>query len=132
MDVWVGRVVVVVPRFNHFERHAYRILPNSALKRSYLSPRQKTTLRLNKGYNLNWQIPSGEETGVVMVKRGKCTFVEKAKNVQSALAGATGGREEKAGIFEGGGMVVLNGEDSLADMPAGNLLTDDVIIPVAM
>lgn len=89
-------------------------------------------LELNKKYNLNQQIPSGEEALIVMVKRGKCPFVEKAKNVQSALTDAAGERADGTGIAIGGGMVVLNGEDSLADMPAGNLLTDDVNIPVAM
>ena len=29
-------------------------------------------------------------------------------------------------------MVLLNGDDVLADMPAGNLVTDDISIPVAM
>lgn len=114
---------------------------------------------------------------IALVKRGVCTFVEKAKNVQLAIfgspasgqdrnvgeaphrdtisavggkvtittaAGATAGIPESAEDSEGGGygggggiafrggMVLLNGEDALADMPAGNLVTDDVRISVAM
>lgn len=130
---------------------------------------------------------------IALVKRGVCTFVEKAKNVQLAIfnkaatadastamkrttaipttrkpritatgdggisittaagsppaaaaAGRGGDAQEEVGIdggvrgvvatkhIVGGGMVLLNGEDALADMPAGNLLTDDVGIPVAM
>lgn len=108
-------------------------------------------------------------TAIVLVKRGVCTFVEKAKNVQlaiqrlsekkqkSALAtSSTGDRTsavtipggvtdaappENASIFGApgdlesgrkGGMVMLNGDDALVDMPAGNLVTDDVRIQVAM
>lgn len=107
------------------------------------------------------------------MKRGVCTFVEKAKNVQLAIFGQDGAASdspktarveppptppgggivatgdggiaitsaaaatESAGSQDaetavGGGMVLLNGEDALADMPAGNLVTDDIIIPVAM
>eukprot|EP00752_Nemacystus_decipiens_P017854 g16010.t1 len=125
---------------------------------------------------------------IALVKRGACTFVEKAKNVQlavlnnnappenpaaaspppptpprptitssgdggititttaaaaataaAATAATNGSHVGDAGdawataeLVVGGGMVLLNGEDSLTDMPAGNLLTDDVSIPVAM
>lgn len=82
---------------------------------------------------LNTQIQIGRAEGgtvIVLVKRGVCTFVEKAKNVQAAVH-ASDGRKEK-GIAVVGGMVLVNGEDLLADMPAGNLLTDDITIPVAM
>lgn len=93
------------------------------------------------------------------MRRGVCTFVEKAKNIQLALGleaskalGGTAtkdsqGRRDRVELEQAavhtpeaiapgssteGGMVLLNGEDALADMPAGNLLTDDVRIPVAM
>eukprot|EP00903_Cladosiphon_okamuranus_P011246 g10610.t1 len=138
---------------------------------------------------------------IALVKRGVCTFVEKAKNVQLAIlndgdddddddnnnnnnalpekptavspsqppppsrptitasedggititsaaaaaaawanpaakngsrVGEAGGAAAAAVTAVGGGMVLLNGDDSLADMPAGNLLTDDISIPVAM
>ena len=105
---------------------------------------------------------------IVLVKRGLCTFVEKAKNVQFAIqrsserwaivqaksssrdptmvrgdeiaitthaAAAPIVPENTSNNGTGGnrgGMVLLNGEDALADMPAGNLLTDDIRIPVAM
>lgn len=106
---------------------------------------------------------------IVLVRRGVCTFVEKAKNVQLALhsrtprsvssppssssprpdlgdstqesggvdkgAAATGQPTDQGteqGLSPAGGMVLLNGEDELVDMPAGNLLTEDIRIPVAM
>lgn len=91
------------------------------------------------------------KSAIVLVRRGICTFVEKAKNVQHALgSGAANDAEIGAktqqlggGVATGdlgeiqtstarGGMVLVNGEDTLADMPAGQLLTDDVDIPVAM
>ncbi len=120
---------------------------------------------------------AGIEPVIAVVKRGVCTFVEKAKNVQLAFLGQDGAATEgtkplrgeppptppgdgiaistnggiaittaaaaaaaateSAGSQDaetavGGGMVLLNGEDALADMPAGNLVTDDVTIPVAM
>lgn len=87
----------------------------------------------------------------MLVRRGLCTFVEKAKNVQHALGSgvaddaeigaktqhleggtATGDLGEIQTSTAGGGMVLVNGEDTLADMPAGQLMTDDVHIPVAM
>ncbi|CAN0404693.1 unnamed protein product [Discosporangium mesarthrocarpum] len=119
-------------------------------------------------------LPVGLPPAIVLVPRGMCTFVEKAKNVQRALAhtvagpgagapsnpgagegalgdpaagggalGVPGAGEEAlgdsragagagAGSGEVGAMVLLNTEDVLADMPAGNLLTDDVTIAVAM
>lgn len=36
------------------------------------------------------------------------------------------------GVHVRGGMVLLNGDDVLVDMPSGNLVTDDVSISVAM
>ncbi|CAM9617735.1 unnamed protein product [Ectocarpus sp. 12 AP-2014] len=123
------------------------------------------------------QVGDGRKPVIALVKRGVCTFVEKAKNVQvavlnaaadtaappqdttaaagedvitstkaadsaAAAAAATSSvfsRESGSGAggasgaaVVGGGMVLLNGDDALADMPAGNLLTDDVNIPVAM
>ncbi|CAM9944447.1 unnamed protein product [Ascophyllum nodosum] len=110
----------------------------------------------------------GDPLAIVLVKRGLCTFVEKAKNVQFAIqrsserwaivqaksssrdptmvrgdeiaitthaAAAPIVPENTSNNGTGGnrgGMVLLNGEDALADMPAGNLLTDDIRIPVAM
>lgn len=87
-----------------------------------------------------WQVHAAEPV-VVLAKRGICTFVEKARNVQRLVAAAgrpdlaasDGDTEMQNGISDdGAGMVLLNGEDTLSDMPAGNLLTDDVTIPVAM
>ena len=46
----------------------------------------------------------------------------------NGVSGGSGG----ASVSSGGGMVLLNGDDVLADMPAGNLVTDDISIPVAM
>ena len=48
------------------------------------------------------------------------------------VGGGGGGGGDGAGVYSRGGMVLLNGDDVLADMPAGNLVTDDVSIPVAM
>ncbi|CBN80188.1 conserved unknown protein [Ectocarpus siliculosus] len=137
-------------------------------------PACQRNLRLLSG---GVQVGDGREPVIALVKRGVCTFVEKAKNVQvavlnavadtaappqdttalagedvitstkaadSAAAAAAATRSVSSGdsgsgaggasgaAVVGGGMVLLNGDDALADMPAGNLLTDDVNIPVAM
>lgn len=142
------------------------------------------------------KVSKGGGPVIALVKRGVCTFVEKAKNVQLAIlsnsallpetrrttaapppppprptiatggdggitittaaaaaaaagtaasasaaaaaengngdGGDAGAASAAAREMIGGGMVLLNGVDSLADMPAGNLLTDDISIPVAM
>lgn len=42
---------------------------------------------------------------------------------------------QKSSILESGrrgGMLLLNGDDAVVDMPAGNLVTDDLRIQVAM
>ncbi|CAM9798071.1 unnamed protein product, partial [Scytosiphon promiscuus] len=148
------------------------------------APACQRDLRLLSGAGENVR---GGGPVIALVKRGVCTFVEKAKNVQLAifnnvmtadkssttkapaattarsriaatvdggisittaadshLAAGEGNDAHQADVeggvrgggamekVAGGGMVLLNGEDALADMPAGNLLTDDVDIPVAM
>ncbi|CAM9984630.1 unnamed protein product [Ectocarpus sp. 4 AP-2014] len=137
-------------------------------------PACQRNLRLLSG---GVQVGDGGKPVIALVKRGVCTFVEKAKNVQvavlnaaadtaappqdttaaagkdvitstkaadsaaaaSAATGSVSSRDSGSGAggasgaaVVGGGMVLLNGDDALADMPAGNLLTDDVNIPVAM
>ncbi|CAM9538778.1 unnamed protein product, partial [Choristocarpus tenellus] len=108
------------------------------------NPTSACEQELELGGKVGAEISEGEPV-IVLVKRGICTFVEKAKNVQPIVALATGGvtgvsggdestgQEVEAGRRAGmGGMILLNTEDVLADMPAGNLLTDDVNIFVAM
>eukprot|EP00611_Tribonema_gayanum_P026570 TRINITY_DN6360_c0_g1_i3.p2 TRINITY_DN6360_c0_g1~~TRINITY_DN6360_c0_g1_i3.p2 ORF type:complete len:350 (-),score=159.67 TRINITY_DN6360_c0_g1_i3:1246-2295(-) len=64
---------------------------------------------------------------VVIVRRGSCPFVDKASNVQTLLGGAAA-----AAAGARSAVVVANTDNELVDMPAGNLPTAGITIPVAM
>ncbi|CAM9669839.1 unnamed protein product, partial [Phaeothamnion confervicola] len=86
----------------------------------------------------------GDGGTVALVRRGGCTFVEKARNVQRMLADSAKTNGELSPpplppessppvpLLLSAALVVVNSEDGLADMPKGQLAVDDVAITVAM